>query len=264
MSTLVSQVRDDSVFALDFDGVLCDSAAESAVSAWRAGCLVWPEWRGAEPPAECLRHFRLLRPVIETGYQTVLLMRLIWLGRQTDEDLTNDFQELSETLLKTLDRTPTELVELFGQERDRWIASDPNGWYERQRFYPEIIEAFRHALNQGAPVYILTTKQERFVKVLLQKTGFDFPEDRILGLERNRPKEAMLEYLLRKTASAGATLHFVEDRLATLLRVIGQSNLDSVRLYLAEWGYNTARERRIAWEHPRIMLWNIHQFLQVK
>ena len=45
------------VFALDFDGVLCDSAYECAVSAWRAGGELWPDWRVPEPPAECARRF---------------------------------------------------------------------------------------------------------------------------------------------------------------------------------------------------------------
>ena len=65
-------------FALDFDGVLCDSAMETALTAWRAGARIWPEWRAAEASADVLERFIRLRPALETGYQAILLMRLAY------------------------------------------------------------------------------------------------------------------------------------------------------------------------------------------
>ena len=60
------------ILALDFDGVLCDSARETAVSAWRAGSGLWPEdMHGAEPPENMIRQFTAVRPYLETGYQAI-------------------------------------------------------------------------------------------------------------------------------------------------------------------------------------------------
>ena len=47
-------------------------------------------------------------------------------------------------------------------------------------------------------------------------------------------------------------IHFVEDRLDTLLGVAECWELQAVRLYLVDWGYNTSAQRREAGQHPRI------------
>jgi phosphoglycolate phosphatase-like HAD superfamily hydrolase len=251
------------VFALDFDGVLCDSVTESAVTAWRAGRVIWPEWRGDEPPAECLRRYQALRPVVETGYQTLLLLRLIWLDQQPRSVMANRFLELGAAVLRETGRTATQLAYLFGQARDRWIADDPTGWFKRQRFYPGVFETFVNAWRNGTPIYILTTKQERFVLLLLQQSGIDFPVEHVFGLERRQSKEAVLERLLHLPTLERRAVHFVEDRLATLLRVNARADLNPVRLYLADWGYNTPEQRHSARVHPRITVWSARRFLQV-
>ena len=72
------------IVALDFDGVLCDSARETALSAWRAGAVYWPEWDRAAASESQIGRFIQLRPHLETGYQSVLIMRMIADGRITD------------------------------------------------------------------------------------------------------------------------------------------------------------------------------------
>jgi hypothetical protein len=54
----------------------------------------------------------------------------------------------------------------------------------------------------------------------------------------------------------------VEDRLKTLQLVEQQADLESVRLFLADWGYNTATERENAERNPRIQLLSLSQFGQ--
>ncbi|NEQ22656.1 MAG: HAD family hydrolase, partial [Microcoleus sp. SIO2G3] len=55
---------------------------------------------------------------------------------------------------------------------------------------------------------------------------------------------------------------FVEDRLKTLQSVLAQSDLADVRLFLADWGYNTPAERERAQQQPQIHLLSIAQFTQ--
>ena len=47
----------------------------------------------------------------------------------------------------------------------------------------------------------------------------------------------------RAEEHAGSTLHFVEDRLATLRKVVQDGRLADWNLYLVDWGYNTPEER---------------------
>ena len=49
-------------------------------------------------------------------------------------------------------------------------------------------------------------------------------------------------------------IHFIEDRMETLLAVASVPSLSHVRLYLVDWGYNTEKERQLALNHERIQL----------
>ena len=249
-----------SVFAVDFDGVLCDTAAEMGVTAWRAGAQLWPAWQGPEPPSEFLSRFQNLRPVLETGYQAIFLMRLVYAGVD-DETIEREFPQLCIRLLYETACSTAELVHLFGQTRDTWIAHDLDDWLSRHSFYPQVIETFA-ARVKSDPVFILTTKQERFVTTLLQSRGIRLPGGHVFGLDAGKSKEEVLEQLSRRPIFEGARFHFVEDRLQTLIRILGRSTLTDVRLYLADWGYNTSRDREKAESIPRITIWKSETFLE--
>jgi phosphoglycolate phosphatase-like HAD superfamily hydrolase len=249
------------VFAVDFDGVLCDTASETGATAWRAGARLWPAWQGPEPPSESLSRFLNLRPVLETGYQAIFLMRLIYLGVD-DETIELKFPELCTRLLHETAYSTAELVHLFGQTRDTWIAGDLYDWLSRHSFYPGVIETFA-ARVETDPVFILTTKQERFVATLLHSRGIRLPAGHIFGLDADKSKEDVLEQLWRRPRFQGARFHFVEDRLQTLIRIVGRSNLRDVLLYLADWGYNTPRDREKAKSIPRITIWKSDTFLDI-
>jgi phosphoglycolate phosphatase-like HAD superfamily hydrolase len=249
------------VFALDFDGVLCDSAPEGAVTAWQAGQKLWPEWQGAEPPEEFKDRFVRLRPALETGYQMPLLMKLV-ADRVDDAEVLARFVPLCDELMSRHGLTRRQLVDLFGKARDEWIARDTAGWLASHRFYPGILARLREALVSH-PVYILTTKQERFSWQLLEAGGAAVPRERIWGLERNLTKARMLELVLADPAHCGSRVHFLEDRVETLSEVAKNPLLAGVCLYLADWGYNTEAQREQARRHPRITLWSLDQFLDV-
>ncbi len=251
------------VFALDFDGVLCDSVVETGVTAWRAGAALWPEWQTAEPPPAVLDRFIACRPVLETGFEAIPMMRLAYEGVDPGE-VAARCRELCEEVMLRTGVGPDELAERFGSERDGWIRSDLRGWLGRHRFYPGVIEAVRQRLAADADdVYILTTKQERFVKALLSEADLALPAERIYGLERRCPKEETLRELLLRERGSGRALHFVEDRVATLFRIAAVADLCDVRLYLAMWGYNTAEERDRAASCSAITSWRLEQFLAV-
>lgn len=156
--------------------------------------------------------------------------------------------------------TRTRLVELFGRTRDEWIARDPTDWLGRHRFYPGTVQALSARAATDA-VFIVTTKQERFVEALLRSQRILLPAGHIFGLNPLKSKEDVLEELSGRPEHRGARFHFVEDRLETLLRVSRRTTLDAVDLYLAAWGYNTEEERATAHAHPRIKVWSLSEFL---
>ncbi|CAA2988556.1 uncharacterized protein LOC111385513 [Olea europaea subsp. europaea] len=74
------------------------------------------------------------------------------------------------------------------------------------------------------------------------------------------PKVKVLKQLQDMPEHQGLTLHFVEDRLATLKNVIKEPELDKWNLYLGDWGYNTQKERDEAASIPRIHILQLSDF----
>ncbi len=66
--------------------------------------------------------------------------------------------------------------------------------------------------------------------------------------------------LIQSAGDKAASLWFVEDRLKTLQLVQQQADLEDVKLFLADWGYNTQTEREAAQKDPRIQLLSLSQF----
>lgn len=244
-------------WALDFDGVICDSARENGHSAWLCAHELWPEeFPGVKAPDRLLDGFCQMRPYLETGYQSPIIMLMLARNMPLTA-FSQDFAQHCVDILqeKGLDRR--ELVEIFGRQRDRWIAADPDGWLATHRFYAGVIEAMRSAQRRGIDMIIVTTKQERFVERLLHGQNFDFPAAHIYGLERNHKKEYYLEEYMR---AGHHPFGFIEDRFATLVRTAAVPALQPLHLYFAEWGYSTPAEIVAARQHPRITTLTLESF----
>ncbi|CAG9463179.1 unnamed protein product [Pedinophyceae sp. YPF-701] len=249
------------VWALDFDGVLCDSCGESSLSAWKAAEALWPEVFLTEDAQankdRVIEDMRVVRPVVETGYENIVQVRLLLEGMSAQEMLENWGTMLPEAMEKFGQERAT-LVELFGSTRDKWIESDLQGWLAPNRFYPGVVEPVKAALASAEDeVYIVTTKQARFTLQLLREmAGVQLEDERVFSMTvSGRPKGEVLAMLGER--HPGAALHFVEDKLSTLEKVCkeveaGGSPLEPWKLYLVDWGYNTPQERARAAANPRI------------
>lgn len=243
------------IFALDFDGVICDGMIEYFRTSERTYEAIWQE----KIPDDLAFRFYKLRPVIETGWEMPLLLRAIVLGIP-DEEILTGWPAIALDLLQTEKVNPKDLSRQLDGIRDEWIASDLEGWLDLHRFYPGVIDRLATLLTSDTAVYIVTTKESRFVKRLLQKVGIDFPDNRLFGKEVNRPKYATIREILGDLSASPETLWFVEDRLEALESVAKQEDLNGVELFLAHWGYNTEAVRDSIRNDPRIRLLSLQQF----
>jgi hypothetical protein len=150
-----------------------------------------------------------------------------------------------------------DLKKLFGDTRDAWIANDKADWIQKNPLFPSVAEKLRQ-LNQHSTWYVITTKQERFVKKILYASNIPLSEERIFGLDRNMSKAEVLKILQNR--HPGQTMHFVEDRLPALLKVRQESELAAVQLFFAAWGYNCVEDKNQAtlagFDHHQL-----HEFL---
>lgn len=228
-----------SIYALDFDGVICDSAVETGITGWKAAATLWPDINDPLPDKTILDVFRTVRPVLETGYEAILIMRLLKDGIDP-KSLIDNYSSRIALLIQQQGLDINDLKQRLGSTRDAWIASDLESWITRNPLFPGIKQQLQK-LNQQATWYIITTKQERFVKQILDANGISFPDERLYGLDRRMTKSEVLKQLLR--SHPDQTIHFVEDRLPTLMTIAKDIELSTVNLYLADWGYNTKQDR---------------------
>ncbi|MGZ8152829.1 MAG: HAD family hydrolase [Methylovulum sp.] len=229
------------LYALDFDGVICDSAVETAITGWQAANRIWGDMPKTLPQITIDR-FRRVRPIIETGYEAILAMRLLYLG-ETTEAIYSDYADKIRTLLDEAQVSTDDLKKLFGETRDTWIEDDLADWVNMNPLFSGVAAKLRQ-LGQQNTWYIITTKQERFVKQILKASAVELADERIFGLDRNMSKPEVLMSLLKSHPEQ--SIHFVEDRLPTLLNVLKIPQLADVKLIFALWGYNTEEDKALA------------------
>lgn len=221
------------IYALDFDGVICDSAVETAITGWKAASYVWTDMSDTIPDAKHIEQFRELRAQLETGYEAIVFMRLLQQGESVASIRENIASFSSE-----LGGDTQLLKQLFGQTRDQWIEHAREEWIAMNPLFEGVAEKLKN-LN-GQSWYIVTTKQERFVEQILQANQVELPID-IYGLDRNMTKQAVLLELLEKHGTR--KIRLIEDRLPTLLTVLENTHLSKVDMQLVDWGYNTLQDR---------------------
>ncbi len=234
------------LYALDFDGVICDSAIETAISGWKVARQLWtgmPE----EPSAELIEGFRVVRPIMETGYEAVLIMRILF-EKQDPHKLLAQYQSHFNHMIRRDEINVEGVKYRFGELRDNWIADDVASWIAVNPLFNGIKQKLQQLADED--VYIITTKQERFVKQIFDHNGIEFPAERIFGLDRQLSKEQVLKHI--RFEHPEQTILFVEDRLPTLLRIIDDENLADIKLYFANWGYNTDDDKQTAQDKKEI------------
>ncbi|MDF0551968.1 HAD family hydrolase [Kamptonema sp. UHCC 0994] len=247
------------ILALDFDGVICDGLVEYFQTAWRTYCQIWQPIN-TTPDSDLALTFYKLRPVIETGWEMPLLIQALLLGISQQKILL-DWPSIAQQLLLENNLTALDVGTKLDTLRDEWIAKDLHEWLSLHRFYPGVRERLQELVDSDVQPIIVTTKEGRFVQEILQIAGVEMPEGSIIGKEYKKPKHQVLRELLAKSEE-DCVIWFVEDRLKTLLSVKQQSDLTGVRLFLADWGYNTLAERESVAQYPPVQLLSLSGFAQ--
>lgn len=240
------------LLALDFDGVVCNGLREYFQTAWQAYCQIWhPD--ETQPPEGLADRFYHLRPVVETGWEMPVLLHALESGFH-DREILQDWQGIALELLHHHQVDPRMVGSKVDEIRDRWIATDLEGWLAQHQFYPGVIDRLQGNDN----LVIISTKEGRFIQALLQQQGLKLNPDQIFGKEQKRPKHE----ILRQLQATYPQIWFVEDRLKTLQTVENQPDLSEITLFLADWGYNLPEEHMHAHRSDRLHLLSLHQFGQ--
>ena len=246
------------ILALDFDGVICDSADETARAGWLAGTVLWPEWAKHDIPPRYIREFRKLRPLLHTGFESIAILKIIE-ENYSLSFIKSNYHFLIRQIFTSTQYNFDELKGLMDKVRGDWIRINEKDWLSRHRFFSGFDSFIPAALEKYDAVYILTTKHGSFTKRLLDYAGITFDYENIIGLEKGMDKSESLRELADLYSESGSSekrpeIIFLDDRYLTLEKIIKEPELSDVKLFMPAWGYNYPEERYAAEDEERITL----------
>ncbi|MDX9800486.1 MAG: hypothetical protein RBT69_04015 [Spirochaetia bacterium] len=229
-------MKNERILFLDFDGVICDSSRETARTGWLAGSELWEDWRGVDLPQKHLQKFIKLRPLLETGYEAIALIKAIDEG-YSESFLKNEFNFIKEQIFTSVSMNRNNLIKLYGKVRADWARLKPANWLSWHLLYdcaPALVDA---GMRNFSSCHIITTKEKEFVKKLLPFFRISFDPGMIHGLETGKSKKEIILEILEQDEFLPENTYIIEDRLRTIYSLQSCGELASAFFYLASWGY---------------------------
>jgi len=242
------------LLALDFDGVISDSAPES----FAVALLTYTEMvedsrfddRRAALAGDCVpKPSRLTDDPLYASF-----LELMPLGnRAEDYAISLCALEASRPLADQADYDVfrseldgdwlQEFHRRFYENRNALSRGDSTGWRRLMRPYPRFLDVL-HRRAGDALFAIATSKDADTVAALLRDYGIEalFSPERVLDKETGVHKDAHLRRLHETLGVAYDEMVFVDDKVNHLDRVAGLG----VGCALAAWGYNGEREVALA------------------
>jgi len=127
----------------------------------------------------------------------------------------------------------------FYEVRSALAVEDARGWQQLMGTYPEFLAVLRRRAA-SVELAIATAKDRASVLALLRSYGIDdlIPAERLLDKETGVNKAAHLEHLQGRLGCEFSEITFIDDKVNHLDSVASLG----VRCVLAAWGYNGVRE----------------------
>lgn len=223
------------LLALDFDGVISDSAPE----AFRVALWTYRALRPASSLSEAAYGpFLEMMPLGNRAEDYAVELAAIEAGREIPDQAAYDAFKaaLDGAWLRAFHKR-------FYKVRAAFAQADPAGWRALMRPYTPFLQVLRARAGQ-VELAIATSKDRASVRRLLEAYGIAdlFGEGRVLDKETGVTKEAHLAHLQRELGVPYPEMTFLEDKVNHLERAAPLG----VRCALAAWGYNGPREHRLA------------------
>ena len=239
------------VLALDFDGVISDSALESFVVALRTFQALNPDsalseaaGRLRDATSEAIRAHPLfagfvdLMPLGNRAEDMGLALQCLSSGREVGDQATwNTLRE----------QAPADFLVAFHQrfyrEREMLRHQDFDAWLSLLAPFSSFVDLLRRR-QSDCVLALATAKDLVSVELLLEAYSISglFVSSRIVDKEAGVSKRAHLGLLQERLEVGFEDITFIDDKLNHLEDV---SQL-GVRSVLAAWGYNGERERKRA------------------
>lgn len=239
------------ILALDFDGVICNSAMECLITSYG----VYAAARGDDyshrldaVPAATRERFFALRPFIRDGQDYMLILHVIEQGIAIESQ--DDFDRAADTLAPEMLAlyglgALRELEDVFQAARRARRAANDGDWLASNTLYGGMRTALMAHRRDFAAIFITTSKPSAPARDILAHHGIALADDHVLGQDKvgeSKHKNKHLARVRDVTEAPFGNIHFLEDQVSHL----EAASPLQVNTYLAGWGYNTDAQRQRA------------------
>jgi phosphoglycolate phosphatase-like HAD superfamily hydrolase len=214
------------VLALDFDGVIWDSAGECYQTGWRA----YKELTGRVLDGrEYERGFLRGRPLARNGHDFYVLFALM------DEDPSRDLAQMPHSQFVKERSVRAEQASKFDRVfyllRSHIRDTQQKTWFSWQKPYPELLKLLDKWEDKFSGLALATTKDTASAQALLNSTKRFWP---VFGKEFSEHKADQILGISQHYKVAPSEVLFIDD----LLENLHQVKPTGAKTALADWGYN--------------------------
>lgn len=235
------------ILALDFDGVIVDSACECLFVSHNSYFKVYErkekDFFGGEPSTfenwenikkrykKEIEHYRLMRPYIRGANDYGLIIKLL------EEKKLIKSQEEFDTYRKTVDFKFKDFHQEFYKERDRIQAMDFRAWFKLESAFPKITKDINKLLEEGTKIIIATSNRRRAIVQCFtpEYLGFEIKKEDILDRRYGEDKSKQMKQITKSYNVKFEEIYFVDDQVNHLI----QTKRLGVNVFLAGWSYAT-------------------------
>ena len=235
------------ILALDFDGVIVDSAWECLFVSYNAYFKVYKrkekDFFGGEPFTfenwenikkrykKEVEHYRIMRPYIRGANDYGLIIKLI------EEKKIIENQKEFDKYRKSVDFDFEAFHQEFYKERDRIQELDFKAWFKLESAFPKITKDINKLLEEGTKIIIATSNRRRAIAQCFtpKYLGFEIKQEDILDKRFGEDKSEQMKHIVKSYNIKFEDIYFVDDQVNHLI----QTRPLGVKVLLAGWSYAT-------------------------
>jgi len=242
------------VLAMDFDGVLVDSAMEGFFISHNTYFKMFGEKKGElcggrfitfdnwdYIKVKCknkIDYFMTLRPFVRIAEDYGLICDLMRESKKIKKQ-----EEFDVYRNKNIAKYREYSNEIY-KERDRIKNIDFNKWLNLYSVYTDMIKGIKDLITNKNRLFITTLNRKETVLSCLNNASVDykFQEEYILDVSFGEEKSKQMRYIVDNFPVRFEDIYFIDDLVNNLI----EAKALGVNVILAGWGYSTSEQKRIA------------------
>lgn len=244
------------ILAVDFDGVISDSALKSLFVSHNAycryfgtevkknfggECFTYENWeRMKKEYLQEMEKYRQLRSYIELSCDFFVMIKII------EDQIEVRNQEEFREIRNQLNFDYQFFHDLFFQEKERWQNKDFKKWFSLAPVFEKVTAGIKKFMEEGKKVVIATSNLGKAIHPAFHPDylGFSIELKDIFDKNYGRNKSDHMKAIADQYGVEFKDIYFIDDQLSYL----EETQLLGVNVFLAGWGYCTQEHKQIARE----------------